>query len=63
VRAADLRAAASPAQPVLEKVGRSVTTAARGTIVRSGVAAGGALVALSAVSAVASAIRRRTAAR
>jgi hypothetical protein len=48
-----------PVVPTLDKVGRSVVTG-RGTLLRSGAAAGVALVALSTVSAAASALRQRT---
>lgn len=63
MKATDRRAAIAPTQPVLDKLGRSVTAAGRGTLVRSGAAAGATLVALSVVSAATTAIRRRTAAR
>ena len=59
MKAADLMTAV-PVAPVLGKVGRSVTGAARGGLVRSGAATGAALVALAAASAAASALRRRT---
>ncbi len=62
MKAADLMAVV-PAAPVIDKVGRSVTEAAKGNLVRSGAAAGAALVALSAASAAASALRPRTESR
>jgi hypothetical protein len=58
VKAAELLSAAASAS-ALEKVSRSLATG-RGTLLRSGAAAGAALVALSAASAAASAIRNRT---
>jgi hypothetical protein len=62
VKPADLRTAL-PAQLVLDKVGRWAAGAARRSLVRSGAAAGVALVAVSAASAATSVVRRRTATR
>lgn len=66
MKAADLLSAVTPVPSLdhtldqaLDKVGRSLSSG-RATVLRSGVAAGAALVALSAASAAASAIRRRT---
>ena len=55
-----IRQAATPA-PVtpLERAARALPVPSAGRVVRSGVAAGATVVALSAASAVASAVRRR----
>lgn len=58
MKAAELLSAAASAS-ALERVGRSLTSG-RSTLLRSGAAAGAALVALSAASAATSAIRDRT---
>jgi hypothetical protein len=61
VKATELLSVAASAS-ALEKVGRSLATG-RSTLLRSGAAAGAALVALSAASAATSAIRHRTESR